>query len=165
MKTLIVYYSYSHGNTKKIAEALAKATEGDIERIETVKKYGPYEETVEVGQAEVQRGECPPLCPMKKDIAGYDVIALGSPTWWYTMAPAMRTFVTTHDFTGKKMIFFTTHGGWPGSAIKHLKNLTHTDEVLGTIEVRFDSNGGDEQMTPEKDVDAWISMMKKKVRG
>ena len=102
---------------------------------------------------------------MKKDIAGYDVIALGSPTWWYTMAPAMRTFVTTHDFTGKKMIFFTTHGGWPGSAIKHLKNLTHMDEVLGTIEVRFDSNGGDEQITPEKDVDAWISMMKKKVRG
>lgn len=56
MKILIVYYSYSHGNTKKIAEALAKATEGDIERIETVKKYGSYEETVEVGQAEVQRG-------------------------------------------------------------------------------------------------------------
>lgn len=26
MKILIVYYSYSHGNTKKIAEALAKAT-------------------------------------------------------------------------------------------------------------------------------------------
>ncbi|MCI7055218.1 MAG: hypothetical protein MR506_02515 [Dialister sp.] len=49
MKILIVYYSYSHGNTKKIAEALAKATEGDIERIETVKKYGSYEETVEVG--------------------------------------------------------------------------------------------------------------------
>lgn len=96
---------------------------------------------------------------------GYDVIALGSPTWWYTMAPAMRTFVTTLDFTGKKMIFFTTHGGWSGSAIKHLTNLTHTDEVLGTIEVRFDPYGGDEQITPEKDVDAWISMMKKKVRG
>lgn len=56
MKTLIVYYSYSHGNTKKIAEALRKATGADIERIEMVKKYGPYEETVEVGQAEVQRG-------------------------------------------------------------------------------------------------------------
>ena len=64
MKILIVYYSYSHGNTKKIAEALRKATGADIERIETVKKYGPYEETVEVGQAEVQRGECPPLRPM-----------------------------------------------------------------------------------------------------
>lgn len=97
MKTLIVYYSYSHGNTKKIAEALRKATGADIERIETVKKYGPYEETVEVGQTEVQKGYCPPLRPMRKDIEGYDVIALGTPTWWYTMAPAMRTFVTTHD--------------------------------------------------------------------
>lgn len=115
MKILIVYYSYSHGNTKKIAEALAKATEGDIERIETVKKYGSYEETVEVGAGRSTAGECPPLRPMKKDIVGYDVIALGSPTWWYTMAPAMRTFVTTHDFTGKKMIFFTTHGAGQGA--------------------------------------------------
>lgn len=56
MKTLIVYYSYSHGNTKKIAEALAKATEGDIERIETVKKYGSYEETVEVGRQKYSGG-------------------------------------------------------------------------------------------------------------
>ena len=44
----------------------------DIERIETVKKYGPYEETVEVGQTEVQKGYCPPLRPMGKDIAGYE---------------------------------------------------------------------------------------------
>lgn len=165
MKILIVYYSYSHGNTKKIAEALRKATGADIERIETVKKYGPYEETVEVGQTEVQKGYCPPLRPLRKDIEGYDVIALGTPTWWYTMAPAMRTFVTTHDFKGKKLLFFTTHGGWPGSAIKHLTSFTHADEVLGTIEVRFDPYGGDEQITPEKDVDAWISMMEKKVRG
>ena len=51
------YYVDTAGkNTKKIAEALAKATEGDIERIETVRKYGPYAETIEVGQAEVQRG-------------------------------------------------------------------------------------------------------------
>lgn len=102
------------------------------------------------GRQKYSGWECPPLRPMKKDIAGYDVIALGSPTWWYTMAPAMRTFVTTHEFTGKKMIFFTTHGGRPGSAIKHLKNLTHADEVLGTIEVRFDSNGGDEQINAGK---------------
>ena len=98
MKTLIVYYSYRHGNTKKIAEALAKATEGDIERIETGKKYGPYEETVEVGQTEVQKGYCPPLRPMGKDIAGYDVSAVGSPTWWYTMAPAVATFFSEHNW-------------------------------------------------------------------
>ena len=165
MKTLIVYYSYSHGNTKKIAEALRKATGADIERIETVKKYGPYEETVEVGQTEVQKGYCPELRPLAHDIEDYDVIVLGTPTWWYTMAPAMRTFVTTHDFKGKKLLFFTTHGGWPGSAIKHLTSFTHADEVLGAIEVRFDPYGGDEQITPEKDVDALISLMEKKVRG
>lgn len=164
MKILIIYYSFSHGNTKKIAEALQKATGADIERLVTVKMYGSYEETVEVGQMEVQKGYCPELRPLAHDIADYNVIVLGTPTWWYTMAPAMRTFVTTHDFQGKKLIFFSTHGGWPGSVIKHFKSLTRAEEVLGAMEIQFDSNGGDQQVTPDADVAAWISAMTQKVR-
>lgn len=56
MKTLIVYYSYSHGNTKKIAEALAKATEGDIERIETVRKYGLMQKPSKWGRQKYSGG-------------------------------------------------------------------------------------------------------------
>ena len=37
MKTLVVYYSWSNGNTQKIAEQLRLATGADIARIETVK--------------------------------------------------------------------------------------------------------------------------------
>ena len=163
MKILTVYYSYSCGNTKKIAEELQHTLGGDIEKIETVKTYGSYEETVEIGQKEVQQGYRPPLKPLAHDLANYDVIALGTPTWWYTMAPAMRTFVTENDFTGKKMIFFSTHGGWPGSVIKHLKSLIQAETVLGTKEIQFDSTGGDEQVTPQKEVDAWLTEMKQKV--
>lgn len=163
MKTLVLYYSYSHGNTKKIAEELQKTLGADMEEIQTVKTYGSYEETVEIGQKEVQQGYRPPLKPLGHDIADYDVIALGTPTWWYTMAPAMRTFVTENDFTGKKMIFFSTHGGWPGSVIKHLKSLTQAETILGTKEIQFDSTGGDQQVTPQEEVDAWITAMKQKV--
>ena len=38
-KMLIVYYSWSNGNTKRIAEQLQTATGADIVRIETVQPY------------------------------------------------------------------------------------------------------------------------------
>ena len=39
-KMLIVYYSWSNGNTEKIAKMLQKATGVELARIETVKPYG-----------------------------------------------------------------------------------------------------------------------------
>ena len=36
---VIVYYSVSNGNTKRIAQWLQKATDADIAQIETVKPY------------------------------------------------------------------------------------------------------------------------------
>ena len=38
-KLLIVYYSWSNGNTKRIAERLRQETGADIMRIETVMPY------------------------------------------------------------------------------------------------------------------------------
>ena len=55
-RMLIVYYSVSNGNTKRIAQWLQKATDADIAQIETVKPYtGSYNEIVEQGQREVNR--------------------------------------------------------------------------------------------------------------
>ena len=38
-KMLIVYYSWSNGNTERIAKALQAATGADLARIETVEPY------------------------------------------------------------------------------------------------------------------------------
>ena len=163
MKVLTIYYSYSHGNTKKIAEELQRAIGGDMERLEPVTPYGGYEDTVRIGQEEVQRGYKPPIQPVSHAVSNYDVIALGTPTWWYTMAPVMKSFLLSQNFQGKKVILFSTHGGWPGSAIKHMKGTVSGATILGTMEVQFDSNGGDQQVTPQKDVDLWLATMKQKV--
>ncbi len=54
-KMLVVYFSYSNGNTKKIAEELAKAKNADIAEIKTVTPYSKsYDEVVNQGQREVQ---------------------------------------------------------------------------------------------------------------
>lgn len=50
---------------------------------------------------------------MEVQTADYDVIAVGTPTGWYTMAPAVLTFLKGQDFKGKTVISFMTNGGWP----------------------------------------------------
>ena len=94
MKTLILYYSYL-GNTKSIAERVHKAIGGDMARIETVVPYdSDYNKVVNQGQEEVNRGYMPEIKPLSVRISDYDVIILGTPVWWYTFAPAMKTFLT-----------------------------------------------------------------------
>ena len=52
---LIVYYSWSNGNTERVALELKKATGADIVRIDTAVPYqGSYDDVVEQGQREVK---------------------------------------------------------------------------------------------------------------
>ena len=62
---------------------------------------GSHEDVVEQGKREVEAGFMPQINPISVNLADYDVIAIGTPTWWYTMAPAVLTFLPTNDFTGK----------------------------------------------------------------
>lgn len=61
-KMLIVYYSWSNGNTEKIAKELQSATGADIAKIETEKPYtGSYNDVVSLGPDEVNRGYMRPV--------------------------------------------------------------------------------------------------------
>lgn len=78
-KMLVVYYSWSNGNTKRIAEQLAHETGADLARIETTDPYkGSHEEVVDQGQREVEAGFMPQINPLSVDISDYDVIAIGA---------------------------------------------------------------------------------------
>lgn len=97
---------------------------------------------------------------MKANLQEYDVIAVGTPTWWYTMAPAVRTFLHSQDWTGKTVIPIQTHGGWPGHTLNDMKAACKGASCLEEMAVQFDSTGGAEQVTSQKDVDAWIQRVK-----
>lgn len=160
-KMLVAYYSWSNGNTKRIAQKLADETGADIARIETTEPYrGSHEEVVEQGQREVEAGFMPQINPLSVNIADYDVIAIGTPTWWYTMAPAVLTFLTTNDFAGKTVIPFMTNGGWPGHVIKDMKEKCKGANFMHEMQIRFDSMGKDHLETPESVIDQWIEQIK-----
>ena len=160
-KLLIVYYSWSCGNTERIAKTLQNVTGGDLLRIGTAVPYtGSYDDVVAQGQWEVQQGFEPELKPLDTSATGYDVIAVGTPTWWYTMAPAVKTFLHSQDFTGKTVVPFMTNGGWPGHVIKDMKTACPGAAVACEMRVKFDSNGGDHLETPETKIEAWAQSVK-----
>lgn len=60
----------------------------------------------------------PEIKPLNVNVEAYDRMILGSPVWWYTFAPAMKTFLNTYDLSGKKVFPFATNGGWIGQLIQ-----------------------------------------------
>lgn len=160
-KALVVYYSWSNGNTRRIAQQLWEAIGGDIAQIETAEPYtGTYDQVVDQGQREVNEGYQPPIRPMDVNLADYDVIAVGTPTWWYTMAPTVLTFLSAGDWAGKTVIPFQTHGGWPGHVFRDMKDACQGAVFTHEMQVKFDSSGGDHLETPEGEIQAWIDGIK-----
>lgn len=160
-KVLIVYYTWSNGNTEKIAGELQRATRADLEQISMVHPYmGSYEEVVAQGKREVESGFLPEIQPLAHDLSQYEVVAVGTPTWWYTMAPAVKSFFHDHDLSGKGVIFFQTHGGWPGHTLKDMAAACAGATEGPSMTVQFDSTGGSQQVTAQEEVDAWLTEAK-----
>lgn len=160
-KMLIVYYSRSNGNTERVAKILQEETGADLLRIDTKYPYaGGYDVVVEQGQKEVESGYEPELKPVAINPDNYDIIAVGTPTWWYTMAPAVLTFLHSYDWDGKTVVPFMTNGGWPGHVIRDINIACKGAESLEPLQVKFDSNGGDHLETPEEEIRDWARRVK-----
>jgi flavodoxin len=158
MKKLVIYYSQANGNTKRIAEMISEKTGADITAIDTVTPYtGTYDEIVNQGQDEVNRGFKPEIKELDVNPTEYDEIIIGTPTWWYTMAPAVLTFLSKADLTEKRVAVFQTHGGWSGHALKDMKALCGGATIISEKAIQFDSTGGNHLETPIAEIESWIS--------
>ncbi|WP_196590745.1 flavodoxin [Pectinatus frisingensis] len=160
-KMIVVYYSWSNGNTEKIAKLIQKITASDIVHIETLKPYtGNYKEVIEQGKREVESRFKPEIKSLLVDFENYDVIVIGTPTWWYTMAPAVLSFLNNQNWYGKIIIPFITDAGWPGHVIDDIKKTCQGAEFAQEMEIRFDSNGGNHMETAESKIEEWIMKIK-----
>ena len=150
-RILIAYFSWS-GNTETIARKIQETTGGDIFRIETKAPYpSNYHETAYgVAKEQHEKGILPELKD-NGDISGYDIIFVGTPAWWYTMAPAVKTFLTNHDFAGKTIIPFVTHGGGGGYTIAEDMQEIAKTEVLKPLVVL---GNGDSSL--QKEINEWL---------
>lgn len=98
------------GNTQVVAELIAALITVDVYRIEAADPYPDgYDETVQRNSREMTDNARPAIANPLPDIAPYDTILLGSPIWGMQPPMIMRTFVEALDFSGKRILPFTTH--------------------------------------------------------
>lgn len=153
-KFLVAYFSWS-GNTKSIAEKIHNQVGGDIFRIEPVTPYpADYNETAYgIAKEQKEKDVHPPI--NNTDISSYDVIFVGTPAWWYTMAPPVMTFLAENNFEGKIIVPFITHGGGGGYNIdKDMAELAKGSKVLKPIVVY---GRGDSSI--DKDIQEWLGRL------
>ena len=100
------------GNTQYVAQLIQARLGADLFRIETAEPL-PLDIGVLEQQAlrEQEAGDRPALKASIPDLADYDTIFIGYPIYWYDMPMPVYTFLEQHDFSGKAIIPFTTHGG------------------------------------------------------
>lgn len=109
MKTLVVYYSRT-GITEKVAKTISKSLNGDIEKIIDLKnRKGVIGYLIGGGDAATKR--LTEIKEAEKDPSLYDIVLIGTPVWVFTMAPAIRTYLTKNKDRFKKVAFFCTEGG------------------------------------------------------
>jgi len=114
MKIAVVYFSWS-GNTRFAAETIAKKVGADLFEIKAETPYNnDFGKCCDEAKPECNGKTLRPIKPIEGlDLAKYDVVFVGSPNWWGTMAPPVRTWVTQSKvaFKGKTVCLFQTHGG------------------------------------------------------
>lgn len=165
---LIAYYSrrgenyvggtikkLSVGNTEVIAQKIERFTNGDMFRIDTVKKYpDDYTECTHVAQQELQNGIRPQLTDTVDDMEQYDIVFLGYPNWWGTMPMAVHTFLESYDFAGKTIVPFCTHeGSGMGHSKSDIERLCPEANVLDGCAIK-----GSNVTRADKEVEKLIAM-------
>ncbi|MDR2760506.1 MAG: hypothetical protein LBB09_01505, partial [Rickettsiales bacterium] len=96
----------------------------------------------------------PVLKEKPKEVVKYDVIFLGSPVWWGTIAPAVKTFLGENNLSGKTVIPFVSHGGGgKGKTEAAIRQFAPNANVLSAEQFYGKAS--------EKEIKNWIKKIKK----
>lgn len=110
-KTLVVVFSWS-GTTLAVADRIASDLQTDVFRIEPETPYTKdYNEMLQIAQDEQAANTMPALAANVQAWDSYSTIYLGFPTWWGHLPQIVKSFLATHDCTGKTIYPFNTHAG------------------------------------------------------
>lgn len=100
------------GSVQYVAQLIQQQTGGDLFRIETVNAYPTlHEPLLAYAENEVKNNQRPELKAKIENLADYDKVFIGYPIWWYKMPMPLYSFLEQHNFSGKTLIPFTSHGG------------------------------------------------------
>ena len=111
-----------------------------------------YQKLVDEEENKMHQEEMVEIEPININLSDYDIIILGTPVWWYTMAPVVRSFLSGNNLNGKKVIAFITNGGWIGHTVEDIKKYC---EIENYINLKFNSD----KIQNEKSLSDWINSL------
>ena len=157
-KKIVIYFSYT-GNTRKIAEKIKNDLNCDILEIKPKVPYSTdYQTVVDEEQRMEGSNHTPEINKINVNLDNYDTIILGTPVWWYTISPVVRTFLKDNDLTGKKIIPFATNAGWLGKTFYEIRELCPNSKIENEMNIVFESYS-DKLKTDEEEIDNWIKQI------
>jgi len=156
MKTLVVFYSRS-GNTRRIAEMIARHLDADIQELVDKKGRAGMLGLLRAGRDAVKK-KTTDLEALTYRPGDYQLIVVGTPVWASNPAPAVRSFLQSHDLSGKKVALFCTMNarGWEQACVI-LKDLIRGGEVVGHLAVAMKKQSQDQV---EEKVIQWAAQLK-----
>ena len=136
MEKIVIYYSLE-GNTKLMAESIAKTTGAELLELKPKKemKSKGFMKYLRGGKAVMTKAR-PELLPVDKDIEVYDVLFIGTPVWAWTYAPPLNTFFSEYPLSNKKIGLFCCHGGGKGKIFDRMKKALKDNQILGEVDFR-----------------------------
>lgn len=122
----IIYFSAT-GTTKKVAEYIKNATDGDLIEIVPKDEYNDSDLNYGNDNSRVNKEQndlnARPEIKNNINTDSYDVIYLGYPIWWGDVPKIILTFLDSHNLNGKIVIPFCTSGSTSISgSLSTLKN-------------------------------------------
>ena len=125
-KILVSYFSAS-GTTKKVAEKVATAVNGDLFEIEPKEKYTDedLDWTNKQSRTSIEMNENikPEIVNKVSNLGDYDKVVLAFPIWWYKEPTIIDKFLEENNMSGKDIYVFVTSGSSKvDSTYKSLQN-------------------------------------------
>ncbi|MCX6817682.1 MAG: hypothetical protein NTU57_02400 [Candidatus Aenigmarchaeota archaeon] len=108
MKTLVIFYSRT-GNTRKVADEIAKVFGCDTEELADTKKRAGILHYLSSGR-DAQKEMLTTLVEPKNDPSKYDLVVIGTPVWASKMSVPVRAYLHLKKDSFKKVAFFYTAG-------------------------------------------------------
>lgn len=139
-------------------------TGADIEAIEPAAPYSrDYDAVVDQAHRDVNRNFKPELKPLGVNLADYDTIIVGTPTWWYKMASPVLTFLSENSFAKKNVALFSTHAGWAGTTVRDMEKLCSGANIIATAEIQFGTRAkAGSRVSPQSVIDDFVEKIRRK---
>lgn len=122
MSVCIIYHSET-GNTRTVAERLAAAIKGDLVAVRDLAGYSKMGMYLK-GAPRAMRGELAAIEPATINVAGYEVVVVGTPVWAGNPTPAVNAAIKALvGIEGKPAVVFCTSRGMPGKTLERLQAM------------------------------------------